>query len=183
MLLKGMTEINANTETTDNEAGGEGTLDSRETGKIVINKEVKISNNRVSSGAVFKMEKDLWIKSKVEKTNNEVGKNVVIAKGDIKVASSSILKLNENTITRQADMTQAVMYMNEVGKNIKIDDTSSLDIVGNKIKAEIVGTEKTVVSGIYLNNNTNKIFIGNGYIKVRENQEEGTERSKKTNHF
>ena len=145
MLLKGMTEINANTETTDNEAGGEGTLDSRETGKIVINKEVKISNNRVSSGAVFKMEKDLWINSKVEETNNEVGKNVVIAKGNIKVASSSILKLNENTITRQADMTQAVIYMNEAGKIIKIDDTSSLDIVGNKIKAEIVGTEKTVV--------------------------------------
>ena len=161
MLLKGMTEINANIEIIDNEVGGEGIFDSRETGKIVINKEVKISNNTVSSGAVFKMEKDLWINSKVEETNNEVGKNVVIEKGDIKVASSSILKLNENTITRQADMTQAVIYMNEAGKNIKIDDTSSLDIEGNKIKAEIVGTEKTVVSGIYLNNNTNKREVKN----------------------
>ena len=117
MLLKGVIEINAKTEIIDNEVGGEGIFDSRKTGKIVINKEVKISNNTVSSGEVFKMEKDLWINSKVEETNNEVGKNVVIAKGNIKVASSSILKLNENTITRQADMTQAVMYMNEVGKH------------------------------------------------------------------
>ena len=135
MLLKGVIEINAKTEIIDNEVGGEGIFDSRKTGKIIINKEVKISNNTVSSGEVFKMEKDLWINSKVEETNNEVAKNVVIAKGDIKVASSSILKLNENTITRQADMTQAVIYMNEAGKIIKIDDTSSLEIIGNKIKA------------------------------------------------
>ena len=49
---------------------GEGIFDSRKTGKIIINKEVKISNNTVSSGEVFKMEKELWINSKVEVTNN-----------------------------------------------------------------------------------------------------------------
>ena len=54
----------------DNEVGGEGIFDSRKTGKIVINKEVKISNNTVSSGEVFKMEKELWINSKVEVRNN-----------------------------------------------------------------------------------------------------------------
>ena len=70
MLLKGVTEINAKTEIIDNEVGGEGIFDSRKTGKIVINKEVKISNNTVSSGEVFKMEKELWINSKVEVTNN-----------------------------------------------------------------------------------------------------------------
>ena len=70
MLLKGETEINAKTEIIDNEVGGEGIFDSRKKGKIVINKEVKISNNTVSSGEVFKMEKDLWINSKVEVTNN-----------------------------------------------------------------------------------------------------------------
>ncbi len=32
-------------------------------------------------------------------------------------------------------MTQAVIYMNEAGKIIKIADTSSLEIIGNKIKA------------------------------------------------
>lgn len=70
MLLKGVTEINAKTEIIDNEVGGEGIFDSRKTGKIIINKEVKISNNTVSSGEVFKMEKELWINSKVEVTNN-----------------------------------------------------------------------------------------------------------------
>ncbi len=70
MLLKGVIEINAKTEIIDNEVGGEGIFDSRKTGKIIINKEVKISNNTVSSGEVFKMEKDLWINSKVEVTNN-----------------------------------------------------------------------------------------------------------------
>ena len=70
MLLKGVTDINAKTEIIDNEVGGEGIFDSRKTGKIIINKEVKISNNTVSSGEVFKMEKDLWINSKIEVTNN-----------------------------------------------------------------------------------------------------------------
>ena len=70
MLLKGVTEINAKTEIIDNEVGEEGIFDSRKKGKIVINKEVKISNNTVSSGEVFKMEKELWINSKVEVTNN-----------------------------------------------------------------------------------------------------------------
>ena len=57
MLLKGVIEINAKTEIIDNEVGGEGIFDSRKTGKIVINKEVKISNNTVSSGKYLRWKK------------------------------------------------------------------------------------------------------------------------------